>query len=29
MKLADIPFETVDWLALNGEEHKGDTGVAI
>jgi hypothetical protein len=29
MKLADIPFETVDWLALNGEEHPGETGVAI
>jgi hypothetical protein len=29
VKLQNIPFETVDWQSIAGEEHPGETGKAI
>jgi hypothetical protein len=29
MKMADIPFQTVDWSSVETTEHKGDAGMAV
>jgi hypothetical protein len=29
VKLANIPFETVDWQAIAGVDHPGETGQAV
>ena len=28
MKIADFPFQTLDWSSIPKEEHKGETGMA-